>query len=178
MSCRARNVCAENQLLTTNNRSTSAANASNLQVPGARLNRPGMGTRQPSIGIRRMASSQALRQAAQNGTSGAPLQPSTSRLAPLDENCALEHAPSNTSDPSSTTNQEQPGRLRKASIALLNKLSPKKEPDQAVGTDGAAAELPANPPREYAASMVDVLDTVGTSLWLSNSGRSSNSSRS
>ncbi|KAF2263489.1 hypothetical protein CC78DRAFT_533914 [Lojkania enalia] len=135
------------------------------QTPGRR---PSLGVRQPSIGIRRIPSSQSLRRVASN-PDGAPMQQTSSRLDVLDEHCALELAQTNQSSTSSTTTpeqpQQQPGRLRRASVALRSKFGSRKQESE--GTD-AVPDKPAMAPgqpdpyttREYAPNMVDVLDTV------------------
>jgi hypothetical protein len=134
-------------------------------------NRPNMGPRNPSIGIRRTASSQELRdQAVLNTTAGAStlaLQPTRSRLPALDETCQLDlaQAPSKTSSTSSNP-KEQPGRLRRASNAFQTKLGFKKDKANENEKDLEAGAPPVGQvqiPREYAANMVDVLDTLGKS---------------
>jgi hypothetical protein len=131
--------------------------------------RPNMASRNPSIGIRRMASSQELRdQSALNSSAAASaiaLQPTTSRLPALDETCQLElaQAPSKTSSTSSSP-KEQPSRLRRASNAFQTKLGLKKDKDNGNEKDVEAAVPPVAQgqiPREYAANIVDVLDTLG-----------------
>lgn len=131
-----------------------------------------MAVRQPSIGIRRISSSQGLREQAAASASTQNLQQTSSRLPALDETCALENAQlgqtqSNTStSSSSTTQQEQPSRLRRASLAVQSKLGLRKDKEKDVEagnepTGTAVPMAPADQSREYAPSMVDVLDTVG-----------------
>ncbi|KAF2728448.1 hypothetical protein EJ04DRAFT_504083 [Polyplosphaeria fusca] len=153
--------------------SSNNQNASRLQVPGRPRassapgsrppQRPGMGTRNPSIGIRRIPSSQGLRQAAAAEAGGPPLQQTSSRLPALDETCALGEVPTNTSSVSSSTadQQQQPSRMRRASMALRAKLGLQKQE----GTDGTADDGPAPTPAPYPdrdlhPGMVDVLDTI------------------
>lgn len=132
-------------------------------------NRPNMGPRNPSIGIRRTASSQDLRDQAGLNTaarvSNLALQPTSSRLPALDETCQLDltQAQSKTSSTSSNT-KEQPGRLRRASNAFQTKLGFKKDKANENEKDleaGAQPVAQGQIPREYAANMVDVLDTLG-----------------
>lgn len=142
-----------------------SSNPTTRQSPPQR-SRPNMGPRNPSIGIRRTASSQD--QAVLNTTAGAStlaLQPTRSRLPALDETCQLDltQAPSKTSSTSSNL-QEQPGRLRRASNAFQTKLGFKKDKANENEKDleaGAPPVVQGQIPREYAANMVDVLDTLG-----------------
>ncbi|KAF2466715.1 uncharacterized protein BDR25DRAFT_236136 [Lindgomyces ingoldianus] len=154
---------------------SSSGSTSRLQVPGmgssppsssrqsqTQPRRPSVGARQPSIGIRRMPSSQALRQAAagHNGGSNLQLTQTCSRLPALEEECAQDDISSSSSD-TSTTQGEQPSRLRRASFALRSKFGSKKEKQK----DGEAGKVPetqaqADESREYASNMVDVLDTI------------------
>ncbi|KAF2800819.1 hypothetical protein K505DRAFT_263146 [Melanomma pulvis-pyrius CBS 109.77] len=178
--------------------SSSAQDASILQIPvrgssnttnrqaQPQRPRPAMGFRNPSIGIRRIPSSQELREAALNASAGAStlqLQPTSSRLPALDEDCQLDMAPSSASSVSSAP-EEQPGRLRRASNAFQTKLGFKKEKDGKDVETGEPPVAPAELPREYAANMVDVLDTldpevqtltsltnVQNSLFIPNLGR-------
>ncbi|KAF2175637.1 hypothetical protein K469DRAFT_743271 [Zopfia rhizophila CBS 207.26] len=159
--------------------SSSTQNASRLQVPGRESSipagsrqtqpqpqpqprRPSIGMRQPSIGIRRVPSSQGLRQSAGNANRSNPqLTQTCSRLPALEEECAPDNVSSISSD--SSTTQEKPGWLRRGSLTLQSKLGIKKdkgkETEKNAGTDGAATVQP-DQLREYNASMVDVLDTL------------------
>ncbi|ORY15866.1 hypothetical protein BCR34DRAFT_154546 [Clohesyomyces aquaticus] len=161
-------------------RTPASPDASRLQVPGRsrsnsgsnpqappqaqnQLRRPFIGTRNPSIGIRRIPSSQALRQIAssQNGASNIQLAQTPSRLPALEEEYTpRDNASSNSSD-SPESQKEQPSRLRRASIALRSKFGAKKE-KQIDGNDGAAPPMSFDPDqsRDYASTMVDVLDTI------------------
>ncbi|KAF2661520.1 hypothetical protein K491DRAFT_587149 [Lophiostoma macrostomum CBS 122681] len=182
----------------------NSADASRLHVPAAggrpRSNsarsqnaarRPGIGARQPSIGIRRMPSSQALRQAAVDpNASTTQLGRTQSGLQVLDETCALGEVPSNTSNggASSDTQKEQPGRLRRASLAVQSALGLKKDNGKdKEGQPGTATEperLVDGQGRQFNDNMVDVLDTldpevatltsltnVQNSLFIPNLGR-------
>ena len=156
--------------------------ASRLQIPAAggrpRSNsarsqngarRPGVGARQPCIGIRRMPSNQALRQVAvDQNASTTQLGRTQSGLQVLDETCALGQVPSNKSNgaASSDTQQEQPGRLRRASIALQSALGFKKDSGkdkegQIGGTATEPERLADEQGRQFNDNMVDVLDTLG-----------------
>lgn len=119
--------------------------------------------RQPSIGIRRVPSSGSLRQQAAASASANQLSQSTSRLPALDETCALGEVPTNASASSASTipDEEQPGRLRRASLAFQSALGLKKESSSTGPVDPTGTAVFNEPQREYAANMVDVLDTVG-----------------
>ena len=115
-----------------------------------------------------MPSSQALRQvAADPNASINALQPTGSRLAVLDETCALENAPSNASSGSSTTQgdqKDQPGRLRRASQAITSRFGLRKdnkETPTVIPPTGTAVQN--DQYWDYNSEMVDVLDTIGES---------------
>ncbi|KAF2707460.1 hypothetical protein K504DRAFT_384036 [Pleomassaria siparia CBS 279.74] len=147
--------------------------------------RPNMGSRNPSIGIRRMQSSQELRDIATNSNTSSTiqLQPAPSRLPMLEEDCQLDTAPPS-SNSSFFTPDQHPGRFKRANNAFQTKLGFKKDK----GKDVEASDLPPSIQgellREYAANMVDVLDTldpeiqtltsltnVQNSLFIPNLGR-------
>lgn len=114
-----------------------------------------------------MPSSQGLRQvAADPNASITALQPTSSRLAVLDETCALENAHSNSSSSSTTQGdqKDQPGRLRRASQAITSRLglgkdNKEKETPTVIPPTGTA--VPPDQYWDYNSDMVDVLDTIG-----------------
>ena len=153
---------------TSNNATGRARSSSAPQRPSAQppVARPGAGIRQSSIGIRRMPSSQALRQvAADPNASIHALQPTSSRLAVLDETCALENTPSNASSASSTTQgdqKDQPGRLRRASQAITSRLGLRKENKDGTNViPPTGTAIQQDQYWDYNSDMVDVLDTIG-----------------
>lgn len=112
-----------------------------------------------------MPSSQALRQvAADPNASINNLQQTNSRLAVLDETCALDNAPSNSSSVSSTTQgdqKDQPGRLRRASQAITSRLGLRKEnKDETTTIPPTGTAVPPEQYWDYNSDMVDVLDTI------------------
>ncbi|KAH7393848.1 hypothetical protein DE146DRAFT_660168 [Phaeosphaeria sp. MPI-PUGE-AT-0046c] len=135
-------------------RSSSAPHRPNASPQYQR--RPPVGARQASIGIRRMPSSNALRQVAQQPN------PSSQRLsAPmpaLDEDCVLGQIPSNSSKPVST--QEPPSRLRKVKSAVQTRIPfwGNKE-SQATDADATTPQR-GEESMDYTSDMVDVLDTL------------------
>ncbi|KAF2121922.1 hypothetical protein BDV96DRAFT_639999 [Lophiotrema nucula] len=153
--------------------SSASRDASRLQVPTGRARsvsdpqrrmRPTVGPRHPSIGIRRMPSSQGLRQAALS-TDALPLQQTTtnSRLPVLDETCALEHSDlaDDSASAASKQDQAQPqGRLRRASVALRSAFGGSKKDDDVVESGNDVPERLAVPQRDFHPGMVDVLDTI------------------
>lgn len=128
--------------------------------------------RQSSIGIKRMQGLQQLAMTPNASTNA--LSQSTARLPALDEECQLETVPTSASNHSEPLPQKptSPGRLRKVSSTLQNKLSfwKDKDPD----TDVNLQKPPPPPPPQqppaapydpglnYTSNMVDVLDTLGT----------------
>lgn len=114
-----------------------------------------------------MPSSQALRQqtAADANASSHALRPTNSRLAVLDETCALENTASAPTSASSTTQgdeKDQPGRLRRASQAIQSKLGLRKDKEDGVNfiPPTGTAVTPPDQYRDYNSNMVDVLDTI------------------
>ncbi|KAH8726615.1 hypothetical protein GQ44DRAFT_758575 [Phaeosphaeriaceae sp. PMI808] len=117
--------------------------------------RPTTGVRQASIGIRRMPSSNALRQVAQHpNPSGQRL---STPLPALDEDCALGVDASNISR--STTNDKH-SRLRQVKSAVLPRIPfwGNKEKQKSSNTD--ATQQFDDAFVDYTSGMVDVLDTV------------------
>lgn len=137
-------------------RSSSAPNRANASPQYQR--RPPVGGRQASIGIRRMPSSNALRQVAQQPN------PSSQRLSTplpaLDEDCALGEVPSNSSKPVSA--QEPPSRLRKVKSAIQTRIPfwGDKE-SQTPDANATGAQQNGEESMDYTSDMVDVLDTLG-----------------
>jgi len=93
-----------------------------------------------------------------NASSALQLQPTASRLCALDEDCQLQTAPSATS--SESPEEQQPGRLRRASNAFQAKIGLKKEKGKNTETNPQPPEALGEMPRDYTTSMVDVLDTL------------------
>lgn len=128
--------------------------------PQQHQRRPHVGVRQASIGIRRMPSSNALRQVSQQpNPSGQRL---STPLPALDEEHALGQIDSNSSKPVSS--KVEPSRLRKVKSAIQTRIpfwgTPEKHttPD----TNGAAGGAPQyHESADYTSDMVDVLDTLG-----------------
>lgn len=118
-----------------------------------------MGVRQASIGIRRMPSSNALRQVAQQAN------PSTNRLSTplpaLDEDHVLEQVPS---DSSRDTARGEPSRLTKIKSAVQTRVPFWGNKNQEQLSDGHVppAQQSDNYSMDYTSDMVDVLDTIGT----------------
>ncbi|KAF2272422.1 uncharacterized protein EI97DRAFT_436918 [Westerdykella ornata] len=133
-------------------------------------NRPMMSYRQPSVGLRRCPSPGPSRTTSANPTgTSTPLNRTASRLPVLDETCALEHQPTNATDPAPSISSEgsrqsdggQPSRLKKASMAIQSKLGLTKTNQGEDGITRPTTPTAAQPyGREYSASMVDVLDTL------------------
>ncbi|CAI6338470.1 unnamed protein product [Periconia digitata] len=155
-------------------RSSSAPSEPSPQPSSSQL-RPST-LRQSSIGIKRMSSAQGLQQLATNPNASCnALRQSTTRLPALEEECQLENVPttaSNFSEPMPAKNSP-PGRLRKVSSALQNKLSfwKDKEPDTTADLEKQPPPItsqqppqqlaaPYQPGLNYTSNMVDVLDTV------------------
>ncbi|KAF1956623.1 hypothetical protein CC80DRAFT_492146 [Byssothecium circinans] len=123
------------------------------------------GFRQSSIGIRRMPSSQALRQVAQdpNASTNALQQ---GRLPALEEECQLETVPTtSTSTTDSPEAQPSAGRLRKVRSALPGLMSFWRAKDPSPDADLEKQQpqeplQPAEPGMNYTSNMVDVLDTL------------------
>jgi hypothetical protein len=122
--------------------------------------RPAVGVRQASIGIRRMPSSNALRQVAQQPN------PSEQRLntplPALDEEHALGQIPSNSSKPSST--KEAPlSRLRKVKSAVQTRIPfwGNKDAPPTPDANGTPGQQHGDDSMDYTSDMVDVLDTLG-----------------
>ncbi|KAH7094987.1 hypothetical protein FB567DRAFT_17206 [Paraphoma chrysanthemicola] len=136
-------------------RSNSAPNKTSPQQQYPR--RPVVGTRQASIGIRRMPSSNALRQVAQQAN------PSAQRLnAPmpvLEEGCALGQV--NSRSTQSTAPKEEPSRLTKVKSAMQLRVPfwGNKEKDTLPRTNDAPLQ-PNDASADYTSDMVDVLDTI------------------
>jgi hypothetical protein len=116
--------------------------------------RPGAGGRQASIGIRKMPSSNSLRQIAQ--------QPSIQRMnAPmpaLDEDHALGPVPPEPTKPSSTKDELSGFAKLKSKIPIWGSKG-KQKADNVNDTDGQ--QLGDDASMNYTSDMVDVLDTLG-----------------
>jgi len=95
-----------------------------------------------------------------NASSTLQLHPASSRLCALDEDCQLQIAPSATSS-NPPEEQQQVGRLRRASNVVQTKLGLKKEKGEDVEPSMQKPLTPGGIPRDYTTNMVDVLDTVG-----------------
>jgi hypothetical protein len=122
-----------------------------------------VGVRQASIGIRRMPSTNALRQVAQQPNLSA--QRLNTPLPALDEDCALGQVPSNSNPP--TTPKDEPGRLTKVRSAVQSKIPfwGNKEKQDTPNTNAAGAQQSNDASMDYTSGMVDVLDTVGMYQW-------------
>jgi hypothetical protein len=134
--------------------------------------RPGAGGRQASIGIRRMQSSNSLRQIAQ--------QPSIQRLnAPmpaLDEDHALGPIPPEPTKPSSTKGELSGFAKFKSKIPFWGNDKGKQKADSVNDIDGLQPGDDAS--MNYTSDMVDVLDTIGKGYFYQVVVRSANNSRS
>jgi hypothetical protein len=147
----------------TTNFNSTASKASNKAMKAAppQQRRPQAGPRQASsIGIRRMPSSNALRQAAHQPNASA--QRLSAPLPALDEDHALRLIPSKSSG--SSTTKVNGGRFAKARSALQSRIPfwGSKDKGKTAEADDAAAQEADNASLNYTSGMVDVLDTIGT----------------
>jgi hypothetical protein len=118
-----------------------------------------VGVRQASIGIRRMPSSNTLRQVAQGPNPSA--QRLSTPLPALDEEHALGQIPSNSSKPDS--NKVEPSRLRKVKSALHTRIPFWGTPEKHATSDANGTTPPQyDESADYTSDMVNVLDTIGT----------------
>lgn len=149
-----------NKVNSTPTRRARSSSAPNKASPQQYQRRPPVGSRQASIGIRRMPSSNTLRQVAQQPNPSA--QRLSTPLPALDEEHALGQAPSNSSKPESSSNKVEPSRLRKVRSAIQTRIpiwgTPEKQKPMAA--NGVAAHQDEEP-ADYTSGMVDVLDTLG-----------------
>ncbi|KAH5429180.1 hypothetical protein HBI47_114640 [Parastagonospora nodorum] len=123
--------------------------------PQQHQRRPPVG-RQTSIGIRRMPSSNTLRQVAQGPN---PSAQRLSTLPALDEEHALGQVPSNSSKPEST--KVEPTRLRKVKSAIQTRIPFWGSPEKQATPDASGHATPQyEEPADYTSDMVDVLDTI------------------
>lgn len=128
--------------------------------------RPSPVTRQASIGIRRMPSSVSLNQYAQ------ATNPSSQRLSQhldtLEEGRELGRPESNSSE--STLTEPEPSRLRKVKSAIQTRVpfwnSPSaKEKEKSPEPFDPSAQAPTDEGMNYTSDMVDVLDTLGRTVF-------------
>jgi hypothetical protein len=140
--------------------------------------RPAVGVRQASIGIRRMPSSNVLRQVAQQPNPSA--QRLNTPLPALDEEHALGQVSSNSSKHPSIT--EQPSRLRKVKSAVQTRIPfwGNKEAPPAPGASGTPGQQQqhGDESMDYTSDMVDVLDTLGMCCNVTDGTSQANPSRS
>ncbi|KAH7378697.1 hypothetical protein BKA66DRAFT_442725 [Pyrenochaeta sp. MPI-SDFR-AT-0127] len=136
-------------------RSNSAPNRGPAQQ---QARRPLVGGRQASIGIRRVPSSNALRQVAQQPNASA--QRLNAPLPAVNEDCELGQTPSRTSE-STLTEREPQSRLRKVKSAVQTRIPfwGKKESEAPVRATGTSMH-PEDASMDYTSDMVDVLDTI------------------
>ncbi|KAL1799958.1 hypothetical protein ACET3X_000300 [Alternaria dauci] len=118
--------------------------------------------RQASIGIRRMPSSNALRQAAQQPNAASTIRSSTP-LPALDEERELGQFSSTNGSQSTLTNPEpEKSRLRKVKSAIQTRIPfwGSKDDDKSPTASAHAAAAADDMSSNYTSGMVDVLDTI------------------